>query len=180
MSKNATAGNGILFFPDDRLRTECSPVTEVTDEIRALAKRMLREMYATDGVGLAAPQIGELIQLVVIDVDYAEPSGRRNPYVLINPTIVVADGEGRTTDEGCLSFPDLTVSVTRPSHVVVEARNLDWDLMRYEADGNLMAVCLQHEIDHLHGVTMVDRLRPLQRMRKLKEYEGIRRGVAGR
>lgn len=173
-------GDDILTFPDDRLTTECSPVAEVTDGIRSLARRMLKSMYATGGVGLAAPQIGELIQLVVIDVDYAEEGGRRNPYVLINPKVVVADGEERTTEEGCLSFPDVAVSVTRPSHVVVEARNLDWDLMRYEATGNLMAVCLQHEIDHLHGITMFDRLRPLQRMRRLREYEEMRRNATAR
>ena len=84
---------------------------------------------------------------------------------------MVADGEERETGEGCLSFPGITVAVSRPSHVVVEARNLDGDLMRYEASDNLMAVCLQHEIDHLHGITMVDHLRPLQRARKLREYE---------
>ena len=159
----------IVLAPDDRLKTECEPIEEITDEIRELAGRMLEDMYATDGCGLAAPQVGQLVQLVVIDVDYTKT--KRNPYVLINPRIVVADGEERETGEGCLSFPGITVAVSRPSHVVVEARNLDGDLMRYEASDNLMAVCLQHEIDHLHGITMVDHLRPLQRARKLREYE---------
>ncbi len=159
----------IVLAPDTRLRTECAPIDEIDDSVRALAAHMLEDMYATDGCGLAAPQVGELVQLVVIDVDYGK--SKRNPYVLINPKIIVADGEERETGEGCLSFPGITVRVSRPSHVVVEARNLDGDLMRYEAKDNLMAVCLQHEIDHLHGVTMVDHLRPLQRARKMREYE---------
>ncbi len=172
----------IVTAPDKRLKTECAPIEEITEEIRALSERMLEDMYATDGCGLAAPQVGELVQLVVVDVDYGK--GKRNPYVLINPRILVADGEERETGEGCLSFPGITVRVSRPSHVVVEARNLDGDLMRYEAKDNLMAVCLQHEIDHLHGVTMVDHLRPLQRARMMREYqnalaEGARPGDVG-
>ncbi|MDO4403650.1 MAG: peptide deformylase [Atopobiaceae bacterium] len=158
----------IVIAPDDRLTTECEPIEEITPEIRALAERMLQDMYATEGCGLAAPQIGELVQMVVIDVDYTDK--KRNPYVLINPEIVVADGEEHEFPEGCLSFPGITVRVTRPSHVVVHATNLDGELMRYEAENNLMAVCLQHEIDHLHGVTMVDHLRPLKRAEKLHEY----------
>ena len=161
--------NDIVIAPDDRLKTECAPIEDITPEIRELAERMLRDMYATEGCGLAAPQIGELLQMVVIDVDY-EGENNRNPYVLINPKIVVADGEEYEFPEGCLSFPGITVRVTRPSHVVVHALNLDGDLMQYEASDNLMAVCLQHEIDHLHGITMIDHLRPLQRAKALKEY----------
>ncbi len=159
----------IVVAPDKRLKTECAPIEEITPEIRELAKRMLDDMYATEGCGLAAPQVGELVQMVVIDVDYTER--KRNPYVLINPEIVVADGEEREFPEGCLSFPGITVRVTRPSHVVVRARDLDGDLMQYEARDNLMAVCLQHEIDHLHGVTMLDHLRPLKRAAKMHELE---------
>ena len=161
--------NDIVIAPDDRLKTECAPIEDITPEIRELAERMLRDMYATEGCGLAAPQIGELVQMVVIDVDYTDK--KKNPYVLINPKIVVADGEEREFPEGCLSFPGITVRVTRPSHVVVHALNLDGDLMQYEASDNLMAVCLQHEIDHLHGVTMVDHLRPLKRAAKMREFE---------
>lgn len=159
----------IVVGPDDRLKTECAPVPEITDDIRKLAKRMLRDMYAAEGCGLAAPQVGELIQMVVIDVDYG--GGKKNPYVLINPKVLVADGEERETGEGCLSYPGVTVHVKRPSHVVVEALNLDGDLMRYEARDNLLAVCLQHEIDHLHGVVMFDHLSPMRRMRAIREYQ---------
>jgi peptide deformylase len=159
----------IVIAPDDRLKTECASIEEITPEIRELARRMLDIMYATDGCGLAAPQVGELKQMVVIDVDYTDK--KKNPYVLINPEIVVADGEEHEFPEGCLSFPGITVHVSRPSHVVVRARNLDGDLMQYEAENNLMAVCLQHEIDHLHGITMVDHLRPLKRAAKMHEYK---------
>ena len=159
----------IVLSPDPRLSKECAPIEEVTPEIRALSERMLRDMYATEGCGLAAPQIGELVQMVVIDVDWA--GGEKNPYVLINPEIVVADGEEREFPEGCLSFPGITVRVKRPSHVIVEAKNLDGDLMRYEARDNLLAICLQHEIDHIHGVTMIDHLSPMQRVIALRELE---------
>ncbi|MGN0286522.1 MAG: peptide deformylase [Atopobiaceae bacterium] len=159
----------IVVGPDDRLKTECTPIDQIDDNVRKLAKRMLRDMYAADGCGLAAPQVGQLVQMVVIDVDYA--GGKKNPYVLINPKVITADGEERQTGEGCLSFPGITVEVSRPSHVVVEAQNLDGDLMRYEARDNLLAVCLQHEIDHLHGVTMLDHLSPMARVRAIRDYE---------
>ncbi|MDO5118563.1 MAG: peptide deformylase [Coriobacteriales bacterium] len=159
--------DGIVIAPDERLKTECAPITEITDEIRALAERMAADMYATDGCGIAAPQVGELVQMVVIDCNYIDQDNR-NPYVLINPEIVVADGEEHELPEGCLSFPGITVRVTRPGHVIVRARNLDGDLMQYEARDNLMAVCLQHEIDHLHGVTMIDHLTPANRMIALR------------
>lgn len=163
----------IVLSPDPRLRTECAKIEVIDDSVRELAERMLRDMYATDGCGLAAPQIGELVQLVVIDVDYSGEDDR-NPYVLINPQIITADGEPTLTNEGCLSFPGISVPVERPSHVVVRARNLDGVLMQYEASDNLMCVCLQHEIDHLHGKTMIDHLSLEDRVKALKAYEEAR------
>ena len=160
----------IVLCPDERLFTECAPIEKIDDEVRALAQEMLDVMYEADGCGLAGPQVGEMRQIVVIDVDYNGHS-KRNPYVLINPKVIKADGDPRDFQEGCLSFPGISVNVTRPSHVIVQARNLDGDLMQYEAEGNLLAVCLQHEIDHLDGVTMVDHLPPLKRAQKLQECE---------
>ena len=115
-------------------------------------------------------------------MDYG--AGNKNPYVLINPKVVVADGEERENGEGCLSFPGITVPVSRPTHVVVQALNLDGDLMQYEARDNLLAMCLQHEIDHLHGVTMLDHLAPAQRVRAVAAYQdalarGARPGEVG-
>ena len=160
----------IVLCPDERLFTECAPIEKIDDEVRALAQDMLDVMYEADGCGLAGPQVGEMRQIVVIDVDYSGHS-KRNPYVLINPKVIKADGDPRDFQEGCLSFPGISVNVTRPSHVIVQARNLDGDLMQYEAEGNLMAVCLQHEIDHLHGNTMFERLKPMQRLKAVKEYQ---------
>lgn len=171
-----SAIDNIVLTPDARLNTKCEPVSEITPEIKALSEQMLEAMYASDGCGLAAPQIGELIRMVVIDCDYVEDD--KNPYVLINPEIIVADGPERSFSEGCLSFPGISVDVTRPSHVIVQALNLDGDLMQYEAQDDLMAVCLQHEIDHLNGVTMVDHLPPLKRARALRDCrEAIAQGV---
>ena len=159
----------MVLWPDPRLTQKCEEITEITGEVRNTAAHMLKVMYATDGVGLAGPQVGYMKRMVVIDVDY--PNGTENPFVLINPEIKVADGEPRVYEEGCLSFPGITVSVTRPSHVVVHALNLDGDLMRYEAEGDLLAVCLQHEIDHINGITMPDHLGPGARMEKLQNYK---------
>ena len=164
-----SALDDIVVAPDERLKTECEPIQEIDGKVARLARRMLRDMYAADGCGLAAPQVGELIQLVVIDVDYT--SKGKNPYVLINPRVIVADGEEREGGEGCLSFRGITVPVRRPSHVVVQARNLDGDLMQYEAADNLLAVCLQHEIDHLHGITMLDHLSAGQRVAAMRDYQ---------
>lgn len=161
----------IVLSPDPRLSQECAPIETIDDEVRALAKRMLKVMYAADGCGLAGPQVGEMRQIVVIDVDYAGKNSKKNPYVLINPKVVTADGPEKEGSEGCLSFPGVSVSVSRPSHVVVQARNLDGDLMQYEASDNLMAVCLQHEIDHVHGVTMFDHLAPMARAEAERDYE---------
>ena len=161
----------IVLSPDPRLSQECAPIEKIDDEVRALAKRMLKVMYAADGCGLAGPQIGEMRQIVVIDVDWAGRGSKKNPYVLINPEVVVADGPEVEGSEGCLSFPGVSVRVSRPSHVIVRARNLDGDLMQYEASDNLMAVCLQHEIDHVRGVTMFDHLAPMARAEAEREYE---------
>ena len=160
----------IVLCPDERLSTECAPIDEIDDEVRDLAHEMLDIMYEAEGCGLAGPQVGAMRQIVVIDGDYSGKS-KRNPYVLINPRIIKADGDPRDFQEGCLSFPGINVCVTRPSHVIVQAKNLDGDLMQYEAEGNLMAVCLQHEIDHLHGVTMVDHLTPVKRAEAMRDYE---------
>jgi peptide deformylase len=124
-----------------------------------------------EGVGLAAPQAGRNVRMLVIS--YANPTeedpNRVTEYELVNPRIIVADGEERAFEEGCLSFPGLTCHISRPAHVVVEALNLDGVLMRYEARSNLMSVCLQHEIDHLHGITMMDHLPAAERMQALRE-----------
>lgn len=163
-----SALDDIVLSPDPRLREECAPIDKIDASVKRLAKRMLRDMYAADGCGLAAPQVGELVQMVVIDVDYGE--GKKNPYVLINPTIVETSEETMHTEEGCLSFPGIRVPVDRPSHVVVQATNLDGDLMQYDAAENLLCICLQHELDHLNGITMLDHLTPAERVAAIRDY----------
>lgn len=162
--------NGIVLSPDPRLRQECAPVEEITPEIERLVERMKDDMFANSGCGLAAPQVGELIQLAIVDTDYSDESDY-DPYVLINPVIVEQSDNLVPFTEGCLSIPGINCEIKRPDHVVVEAYNLDGDLMRYEASGDLMCVCLQHEIDHLHGKTMFERLSPMQRVHALRAYQ---------
>ncbi len=162
--------NGIVLSPDPRLRQECAPIEEITPAIVELAERMKDQMFENTGCGLAAPQVGELIQLVIVDVDYTSREDY-DPYVLINPVIVEQSDTLVPFNEGCLSIPGITCEISRPDHVVVEALNLDGDLMRYEATSDLMCVCLQHEIDHLHGVTMFERLEPAARVHAMRAYQ---------
>ena len=151
--------NGIVLSPDPRLRQECAVIEEITPAIEALAEKMKKMMFDNGGCGLAAPQIGELIQLVTIDCDYSDKNDY-DPYVLINPVIVEQSDHLVPFSEGCLSIPGISCEIERPDHVVVEAYDLDANLIRYEASGDLFCVCLQHEIDHLHGNTMFERLKP--------------------
>lgn len=169
----------IVLTPDPRLFQECEPIEEITPEVEQFAQRMLEAMYEASGCGLAAPQLGKNIRMVVIDCDYTPDDEKsKNPYVLINPEIITADGDPRMFSEGCLSFPGISVDVIRPSHVVVQALDLEGDLLEYESEGNLMAVCLQHEIDHLNGTTMIDHLTPMKRAKALKDCkEAIKHGV---
>lgn len=162
--------NGIVLSPDPRLRQECAKIEEITPEIERLVERMRREMFENGGVGLAAPQVGELVQLCLVDTEYTGEEDY-DPYVLINPVIVESSDTLAPFNEGCLSIPGINCEIRRPDRVVVEAYNLEGDLMRYEAEGDLFCVCLQHEIDHLHGKTMFERLGPIERMKAMRAYQ---------
>lgn len=166
----------ILIVPDARLRARAKPVGPADeDRVRALAPRMLASMYAAPGIGLAAPQVGEMLRLVVIDLQKEES---RNPMVLVNPEILAASAETATREEGCLSLPGQYAEVTRPARVKVRYQDLAGARREIEADG-LLATCLQHEIDHLDGVLFVDYLSALKRnmlLRKLaKELKARQR-----
>ena len=161
--------NGIVLSPDPRLRQECAVIEEITPAIEALAEKMKKMMFENGGCGLAAPQIGELIQLVTIDCDYSDKSDY-DPYVLINPVIVEQSDHLVPFSEGCLSIPGISCEIERPDHVVVEAYDLDANLIRYEASGDLFCVCLQHEIDHLDGVLFIDHISKLKRDRVTKKF----------
>ncbi len=138
----------IRFDGDDILRKKCKEVKEMTDRTRTLIDDMFDTMYEANGVGLAAPQVGILKRIVVIDVDY------ENPYVLINPVIVERDGE-QTGDEGCLSLPGKVATVTRPNHVICKCLNEDMEEIEIEGEG-LLARAICHELDHLEGVLYKD------------------------
>ena len=134
---------------DPVLEKVCRPITEVTPRIRTLAEDMVETMYEANGVGLAAPQVGILKRLVVIDVG-------EGPFIMINPEIIESSGE-QTGDEGCLSVPGKCGVVTRPNYAKVKA--LDENFEEYIIEGEeLLARCLCHEIDHLHGVMYVDKV----------------------
>ena len=138
----------IRYDGDDILRKKCKEVKEMTDRTRTLIDDMFDTMYEANGVGLAAPQVGILKRLVVIDVDY------EHPYVLINPVIVEKDGE-QTGDEGCLSLPGKVATVTRPNHVICKCLNEDMEEIEIEGEG-LLARANCHELDHLDGILYKD------------------------
>ncbi len=155
----------ILTFPDPVLKQKALPVTIITDELRHLARDMAETMYDAPGVGLAAPQIGVLQRLIVIDVAAkGEP-----PHLItaINPTIIQTEGEV-FEEEGCLSVPNFSANVKRHERVVVKGLSLDGQERVWQADG-LLAIAFQHEIDHLEGTLFVDRLSPLKRELFLKK-----------
>ena len=133
---------------DDVLRKVCKPIEKMTPRLQTLIDDMYETMYEANGVGLAAPQVGILKRLVVIDVDY------EHPYVLINPVIVEKDGE-QTGDEGCLSLPGKVATVTRPNHVICKCLNEDMEEMEIEGEG-LLARAICHELDHLDGILYKD------------------------
>jgi len=147
----------ILEFPDPRLRRVAKPVDEVTKTERKLAADMLETMYAANGIGLAATQINQGIRLVVMDLS----ENRDEPRIFINPEIVERSGS-QTCEEGCLSVPGVYAEVKRAEAVKVRALGLDGESFELDAEG-LLAVCIQHEIDHLDGKVFVDYLSPLKR-----------------
>ena len=162
------AKRDILILPDPVLRRVAAPVATVDDRIRQLAEDMLETMYEAPGIGLAAPQIGVLERVIVCDVATGEEE-EPAPMVLINPVIEAASEETKVWEEGCLSIPEYVEEVTRPASVTVGYLDKDGVQQSVEADG-LLAVCLQHEIDHLNGVLFIDHLSRLKRDRVTKKF----------
>ncbi len=147
----------LVIIPDSKLRLVSEPVQEITDEIRKLADDMLETMYDAPGVGLAAIQIGVPVRMVTMDVSKSEEE--RQPMVLINPEITWASEEKRVYEEGCLSIPEYYEEVERPDRVRFRYMNLKGEIIEQDAQ-DLMATCVQHEIDHLNGVLCTDREEP--------------------
>jgi peptide deformylase len=167
----------ILEFPDPRLRTIAESVATVTDSTRQLIDDMFETMYDAPGIGLAATQVNIHQRIITIDVS----EDNNDPLVLINPSFEVLDKELELMQEGCLSVPGFYENVQRPNHIRVRALDRDGKKLDFEAR-DLLAVCIQHEIDHLDGKLFVDYLSPLKRTRirsklekkhRLEEYQPV-------
>ena len=163
----------ILIFPDTRLRRKCAPVNEVNSSVRRLADNMIETMYAAPGIGLAAPQVGRLIRLFVMDRTESEEDDPVSE-VLINPEVLTLSDESIVREEGCLSLPGHFEDVTRPAEVRVKYTGLD-GCEHVQTFEGVQAVCVQHEIDHLDGKLFIDHLSLVKRsiisrkMRKQKK-----------
>jgi peptide deformylase len=163
----------ILIAPDPRLKAVSTPVETVDAEIRKLALDMADSMYAAEGIGLAAVQIGVPKRVIVMDLD--QKDGKKNWRVFINPKITWASEEMATFEEGCLSVPEIWDDVERPARIKAEYLDLDGKKIEIEADG-MLATCLQHEMDHLEGVLFIDHFSRLKRsiaLRKLAKAKKL-------
>ena len=156
----------ILTAPDPRLQAVSTDVEMVDGEIRRLVDDMAESMYAAEGIGLAAVQIGVPKRVIVIDLDQKE--GKQNPRAYINPKILWASEEMAVFEEGCLSVPEIWDDVERPARIKAEYLDRDGNKQVLEADG-LLATCLQHEMDHLNGVLFIDHLSRLKRAMVIKK-----------
>lgn len=164
----------ILQFPDPRLRIRARPVTSVTAEIERLAADMLETMYSAPGIGLAATQVGVDQRVVVLDIS----EKGNEPRVFVNPEILARSGT-ETMQEGCLSVPGVFEEVERAERVRLRALDVHGQVLEFDAEG-LLAVCIQHEIDHLDGKLFVDYLSELKRQRIRKRLEKEQREARGK
>ena len=155
----------VLSFPDERLRTVAKPVEEVNDEIRQLVSDMFETMKDENGIGLAATQVNRHVQVVVMDVS----EDQNEPRVFINPEIIRKDGS-TISEEGCLSVPGNYAKVERAEAITVKALDQNGESFELDAEG-LLAICIQHELDHLKGKLFIDYLSPLKRQRIRKKLE---------
>jgi peptide deformylase len=165
----------ILIHPDPRLKKPCAPVEIIDDDIRRLADDMLATMYDAPGIGLAAPQVGVLRRVIVMDCMKAPEPPR--PMVLLNPAVVWSSEDRNTYEEGCLSIPDQYAEVTRPASVRVQWLALDGTVQEDHFTG-LWATCVQHEIDHLDGRLFIDYLGPIKRQLITRKMEKLKRDRA--
>ena len=157
----------IVQSPNPVLNQTCEPCEVGDKDLKKLAKQMTRAMYKNSGCGLAAPQLGVSKRIIVIDCDEDE---EQNPIVLVNPELVETQGEPEIEGEGCLSCPGITGPIARAPWARVRYFDLEGEEWEIEGDG-LLGRCLQHEIDHLDGVTMFERADPMARLQALRDYE---------
>ena len=161
----------ILIHPDPRLKKSCEPVGEIMPEIVTLAADMLETMYDAPGIGLAAPQVGVMLRVLVMD---CAKEGPPEPMVLLNPRVTWASEDLSSYEEGCLSIPDQYAEVKRPAKVQVTWMDMDGQTQEREFEG-LWATCVQHEIDHLDGKLFIDYLGPLKRQMITRKMEKLKR-----
>ncbi|WP_372992708.1 peptide deformylase [Sulfitobacter sp.] len=166
----------IILHPDPRLKKLCAPVTDMTDELRTLADDMLATMYDAPGIGLAAPQIGVLNRLIVMDC-VKEEGEKPRPLIMFNPEVIASSDTESTYEEGCLSIPDQYADVTRPAEVDVRWIDRDGN-EQTETFSKLWATCVQHEIDHLDGKLFIDYLKPLRRQMITRKMTKLKRELA--
>ncbi|RMA43622.1 peptide deformylase [Rhodophyticola porphyridii] len=166
----------ILIHPDPRLKKVADPVADSSDELRSLADDMLETMYAAPGIGLAAPQVGILQRLIVLDCVKEEGAAPR-PLTMFNPRVLSSSDERNVYEEGCLSLPEMYADVERPAEVTVEWMDRDGRPQTETFDG-LWATCVQHEIDHLDGKLFIDYLRPLKRQMITRKMVKLKRELA--
>lgn len=163
----------ILIHPDPRLKKVCAPVPDLSDDLRKLADDMLVTMYEAPGIGLAAPQIGVLSRLIVLDCVKEEGETPR-PLAMFNPEVIASSEETNTYEEGCLSIPDQYGEVTRPKVIDVRWMDRDGNLQTETFDG-LWATCVQHEIDHLNGKLFIDYLGAMRRQMITRKMQKLKR-----
>lgn len=165
------AGAPLVYLPDRKLRLVSVPVSTSDADVKALVETMYETMYDSAGIGLAAIQIG--IEKRVVTIDLAGKDEEPQRLTLINPEIVASSDERQVYEEGCLSIPDYYEEVERPAKVAVRFQDVSGKEQRIDADG-LLAVCIQHEIDHLNGVLFIDHISRLKRDRVVKKFEKAR------
>jgi peptide deformylase len=166
----------IILHPDPRLKKVCAPVADISAEMRRLAEDMLSTMYDAPGIGLAAPQVGEMTRLIVMDC-VKEENAKPRPMALFNPAVTWSSEETNVYEEGCLSIPEHFADVERPKRVRVAWQDMDGKRQEEEFDG-LWATCVQHEIDHLNGKLFLDYLKPLRRQMITRKMVKLKRELA--
>ncbi|WP_371170358.1 peptide deformylase [Aliiroseovarius sp. 2305UL8-7] len=166
----------ILIHPDPRLKKVADTVPDLSDDLRQLADDMLETMYDAPGIGLAAPQVGVLTRLIVLDCvrDESEPA---QPVIMFNPEVIQSSDDLNVYEEGCLSIPEQYAEVTRPKEVSVRWLDRDGNVQQQDFDG-LWATCVQHEIDHLNGKLFIDYLKPLKRQMITRKMQKLKRELA--
>lgn len=162
----------IIVAPDPRLKQVCAPVGRVDAAVRKLMDDMLETMYQAPGIGLSAPQVGVLKRIVVVDI--SKDKEQREPHRLINPELAWVSDEDTGHEEGCLSLPDQFADVVRPAAVRVRYLDQEGEIRDLEADG-LLAVCIQHEMDHLDGILFVDHISALKRNMILRRLTKLKK-----